>query len=134
VTQINAAWRDKAYEFNEESWFGTPMPDAAVAGRWPQRCEWGGKGAAAKDGIASDCRGMDEVSKNQDPSFCEVSLRKIDAALSSTMGAMLSLDQFDEVTRLRRLIRQFCEQGRQEEAQAAVDAAMAILRPRLIPR
>jgi hypothetical protein len=50
------------------------------------------------------------------------------------MGAMLSLDQFDEVTRLRRLIRQFCEQGRQEEAQAAVDAAMAILRPRMIPR
>lgn len=77
---------------------------------------------------------MDEINKNQDPSFCEVSLRKIDAALSSTMGAMLSLDQFDEVTRLRRLIRQFCEQGRQEEAQAAVDAAMAILRPRLIPR
>ena len=43
---------------------------------------------------------------------------------------MLSLDQFDEVTRLRRRIREFCEAGRIDEARQAEEMAMAILRPR----
>jgi hypothetical protein len=77
---------------------------------------------------------MDEIIKNREPGFCEVSLRKIDAALSSPAGAMLSLDQFDEVTRLRRRIRLCCENGREEEARDAVKAAMAILTPHIAHR
>lgn len=77
---------------------------------------------------------MDEISKNREPSFCEISLRRIDEALGSPAGAMLSLDQFDEVTRLRRLIRHCCENGREEEARDAVKAAMAILNPHMAQR
>jgi hypothetical protein len=77
---------------------------------------------------------MDEISKNRVLSFCEVSLRQIDAALSSPAGAMLSLDQFDEVTRLRRQIRSCCESGREDEARDAVKAAMAILNPQMTHR
>jgi hypothetical protein len=65
------------------------------------------------------------------PGFCELSLRRIDAALSSTAGAMLSLKQFDEVTRLRRLIRECCEDGREAEAESAVESAMSILLPHM---
>jgi len=71
---------------------------------------------------------------NREPSFCEVSLRRIDAALSSPAGAMLSLEQFDEVTRLRRRIRLCCENGREEEARDAAKAAMAILEPHVAQR
>ena len=69
-----------------------------------------------------------------DETFCEASLRMIDEALSSAAGAMLSLDQFDEVTRLRRLIRVFCEEGREAEAHSVVDEAMDILRPHMKDR
>lgn len=77
---------------------------------------------------------MDESKINRNPTFCEVSLRQIDAALNSTAGAMLSLEQFDEVTRLRRSIRELCESGREDEARTAVDAAMAILQPHMNAR
>ena len=77
---------------------------------------------------------MDEINKNREPSFCEISLRRIDEALSSPAGAMLSLDQFDEVTRLRRLIRHCWENGREEEARDAVKAAMSILNPHMAQR
>jgi hypothetical protein len=58
-------------------------------------------------------------------------LRRIDDALSSTSGAMLALDRFDEVMRLRRKVRECCEAGRIHEARVAAEAAMAILLPRL---
>jgi hypothetical protein len=58
-------------------------------------------------------------------------LRRIDDALSSTSGAMLALDRFDEVMRLRRKVRECFESGRLPEARAAAEAAMAILLPRL---
>jgi hypothetical protein len=58
-------------------------------------------------------------------------LRRIDDALSSTSGAMLTLDRFDEVMRLRRKVRECCEAGRLPEARAAAEAAMAILLPQL---
>lgn len=45
------------------------------------------------------------------------------------MGAMLTLDQFDEVMRLRRQIRQSCEAGREDEARRAEAMAMAIVHP-----
>ena len=77
---------------------------------------------------------MDEISQNRELSFCEVSLRQIDAALSSPAGAMLSLDQFDEVTRLRHRIRFCCENGREAEARDAAKAAMAILNPHMAHR
>lgn len=80
---------------------------------------------------SSVTRKMDESKARQKPSFCEVSLQQIDAALSSTGGAMLSLEQFDDVTRLRHRIRELCESGREEEARAAADAAMAILQPHI---
>lgn len=77
---------------------------------------------------------MDERKTTLEPDFCEVSLRRIDEALNTTAGAMLSLEQFDEVTRLRRSIRGYCENGREDEARAAVEAAMAILRPHINSR
>jgi hypothetical protein len=61
--------------------------------------------------------------------FCAQSLKRIDTALSSTMGAMLTLDQFDEVMRLRRQIRQSYEAGREDEARRAEAMAMAIVHP-----
>ncbi|MGD8810688.1 MAG: hypothetical protein PVG24_13850 [Gammaproteobacteria bacterium] len=74
---------------------------------------------------------MDKQTPKRDSTFCEVSLNRIDAALSSTAGAMLSLEQFDEVTRLRRRIRELCENGREEEARLAAGAAMTILQPHI---
>jgi hypothetical protein len=74
---------------------------------------------------------MDEKAFAAALDFCAESLKRIDAALSSTAGAMLSLDQFDEITRLRRRIRESCEAGRADEARRAEEMAMAILRPRL---
>jgi hypothetical protein len=73
---------------------------------------------------------MDEKAFPSALDFCTASLKRIDAALSSTAGAMLSLDQFDEVTRLRRRIREFCEAGRIDEARQAEEMAMVMLRPR----
>jgi len=58
-------------------------------------------------------------------------LRRIDDALSSTSGAMLTLERFDEVMRLRRKVRECCEAGRMHEARVAAEAAMAILLPRI---
>ena len=72
---------------------------------------------------------MKDHEKRPQPGFCEISLKRIDDVLNSTAGAMLSLQQFDEVTRLRRQIRALCEDGHEEEASRAADAAMAILRP-----
>ena len=72
---------------------------------------------------------MNDHEKRPEPGFCEISLKRIDDVLNSTAGAMLSLEQFDEVTRLRRHIRELCEDGRDGDARRAVDAAMAILRP-----
>ena len=77
---------------------------------------------------------MDRHITNRGPSFCEISLRTIDEALNSTAGAMLTLDQFDEVTRLRRSIRKYCENGQEDSARDAVEAAMAILRPHMRTR
>jgi len=77
---------------------------------------------------------MDEIDKNSASGFYETSLRKIDEALSSPSGAMMSLAQFDEVTRLRRRIRFCWESGREEEARDAVKAAMAILYPHMAQR
>jgi len=77
---------------------------------------------------------MNDGETIREPNFCEVCLRRIDEALNSTAGAMLSLEQFDEVTRLRRRIRDCCENGREAEARHAVEAAIAILQPHLMQR
>mgnify|MGYP001241963564 CR=1 FL=1 len=45
------------------------------------------------------------------------------------MGAMLTLDQFDEVLRLRHQIRRLYEAGREDEARVAETKAMAIVHP-----
>ena len=74
---------------------------------------------------------MDEEILRAALDFCAASLKRIDAALSSTAGAMLSLDQFDEGMRQRRLIRECCEAGHEDDARQAEEKAMAILRPRL---
>ena len=73
---------------------------------------------------------MDEAASKPEPGFCELNLRRIDEALSSTAGAMLSLEEFDQVTALRRRLRALCEAGDEAEAQKVVSAAMEILRPR----
>lgn len=72
---------------------------------------------------------MNDHGKRPEPGFCEISLKRIDDVLNSTAGAMLALRQFDEVTRLRRQIRELCENGDEAEARRVVEAAMAILRP-----
>ena len=66
-----------------------------------------------------------------DDSLCTQWLRRIDDALSSTSGAMLTLDRFDEVMRLRRQVREFWDAGRIQEARLAAEAAMDILSPRV---
>lgn len=57
-----------------------------------------------------------------------VFLQHIDDALKSTAGAMLSQQQFDEVTQLRNEIRELCREGREEEARRVEALAMAIIR------
>ena len=61
---------------------------------------------------------------------CIQGLKRIDDALSSTSGAMLSIEKFDEVTRLRRTVRECCEAGREEEARVALARALRILKGR----
>jgi hypothetical protein len=71
---------------------------------------------------------MDEQASAPKGRDCAQGLRRIDDALSSAVGAMLSLEQFDEVTRLRRIVRECCEAGREREARAALTQALKILR------
>lgn len=72
---------------------------------------------------------MDERASPEARDLCAESLKRIDTALSSTMGAMLALDQFDEVLRLRHQIRLLYEAGREDEARVAETKAMAIVHP-----
>jgi hypothetical protein len=73
---------------------------------------------------------MDEHTSAPKGCACAQGLKRIDDALSSTMGAMLSLEQFDEVTKLRRIVRECCEAGQEEEARIALTRALQILRRR----
>lgn len=82
---------------------------------------------------AANCCEMNEQASTPKGRACAQGLKRIDDALNSTMGAMLSLDQFDEVTRLRRTVRECCEAGREQEARAALTQALKILR-RQAPR
>lgn len=73
---------------------------------------------------------MDEQVRAPTGRACTEGLKRIDDALNSTLGAMLSLEQFDEVTALRRTVRECCEAGREQEARAALTRALKILRRR----
>ena len=95
---------------------------------------WISRRSGSRAAMQKDVGKMNTRRTAGNESFCETSLRMIDEALNSAVGAMLSLDQFDEVTRLRRLIRQFCEEGRESEARSIVDEAMDILRPHMRDR
>jgi hypothetical protein len=71
---------------------------------------------------------MDQPADASKERACAQGLQRIDDALNSTLGAMLSLEQFDEVARLRRTVRECCEAGLEQEARAALTRALKILR------